>query len=77
MLCVLSVGVSDDDGGCELNKPGCLSHCVRQLGEPLWCADNFRCASNMETFPNDLEEGMRIVCCAHNLMPLFGQTCAK
>ena len=32
---VLSVGVSDDDGKCDFNKPGCLSHCVRQLGEAV------------------------------------------
>ena len=31
----------------------------------------------MAKLPGDLEKGMRIVCCAHNLMPSFGQACAK
>ena len=43
----------------------------------VWCADNLRCPSSMATIPNDLGNGMRIACCAHNLMPTFGQTCAK
>ena len=30
---VLSVGASDDDGKCSFNKDGCLSRCVRRLGE--------------------------------------------
>ena len=41
------------------------------------CADNFRCPNSMAKLPGDLEKGMRIVCCAHNLMPSFGQACAK
>ena len=31
----------------------------------------------MAKLPDDLENGMEIVCCAHNLMTSFGQTCAK